>query len=127
MIDINYNEILKEFNKKAPTFLKQLGYGDEEIKNCLNEVESENIIRDKIISQLKEKYSFSKSEENFPVMTYIMDVDDENEICIKHDCSRYIDVYKNDKYNSKFFDPLEDGCLEKITEHIDSLVKNIKI
>ena len=127
MITINYKETFKEFNEQAPTLLKKLGYTDEEINNCINEVEKENKIRDKIIDKLKEKYHISKYREDFPVMVYSINLDDGDKVFIRHDCSKGIDVYKNDRFDYTYFDPLEDNCLEKITEHIDGLINNIKI
>lgn len=59
-------------------------------------------------------------------MVYVLNNENIN-IFIEHDCSRYINVYKDERYNYVLFDPLEDDCLEKLTNHIDNLIKNIKI
>lgn len=117
---------MKEFDKIAPDLLKQFGFSESEISNCMKDVESENKVRDNIISNLKNKYSISKYREDFPVMVYLLNDNDSN-IFIEHDCSRWINVYKDERYNYTSFDPLENDCLEKITNHIDSLIKNIKI
>ena len=123
---MNYKEMMKEFNKQAPNFLKQFGYSEEEINNCINDVSSENEIRDNIISKLKEKYSISIYREDFPVMVYFINNIDQN-IFIEHDCSRWINIYKDEKYNMISFDPLEKDCFEKVSTHIDNLIKNINI
>jgi len=117
---------MDEFNKVAPNLLKQFGFDADEISNCIKDVAEENKIRDDIISKLKDKYSMSKYKEDFPIMWYVIKDGDQN-IFIDHDCSRWLNVYKDEKYNSVSFDPLEEDCLEKITEHIDNLIKNIKI
>ncbi len=117
---------MDEFNKVAPDLLKQFGFSESEISDCIKDVTSENKIRDDIISKLKDKYSISKYKEDFPVMWYVIEDGNQN-IFIEHDCSRWIHVYKDEKYNSTSFDPLEDDCFEKITTHIDNLIKNIKI
>lgn len=59
-------------------------------------------------------------------MIYSLNNVDDN-IFIEHDCSRWIKVYKDEKFNYTSFDPLEDDWLEKIINHIDNLIKNIKI
>ena len=123
---INYNKTKREFEKVAPKLLKSFGFSDTEISNCINEVESENKVRDDVISNLKDKYSLSKYREDFPIMVYVLNNENIN-IFIEHDCSRYINVYKDERYNYVLFDPLEDDCLEKLTNHIDNLIKNIKI
>lgn len=117
---------MKEFNKVAPDFLKQFGFSENEISNCIKDVELENKKRDDIISKLKDKYSISKYKDDFPVMWYVLKDGDQN-IFIEHDCSRWIHVYKNERYNYVSFDPLDNDCLEKITFHIDNLMKNISI
>lgn len=117
---------MKEFNKVAPNLLKQFGFSDNEISKCINDVASENKIRDDVISRLMDKYSMSKYKEDFPVMWYLIKDGDQN-IFIDHDCSRWLHVYKDEKYNAVTFDPLENDCLEKMIEHIDNLIKNIKI
>lgn len=117
---------MKEFNKIAPDLLKQFGFSKNEISDCIDNVTSENKIRDEIISNLKSKYSISKYRENFPVMIYQLN-DNNSNIFIEHDCSRWLLVYKDERYNYTSFDPLENDCLEKITNHIDNLIRNIKI
>lgn len=117
---------MEDFNKVAPDLLKQFGFSENEISNCIKDVESENKKRDVIISKLKDKYSISKYREDFPVMWYVLKDGDQN-IFIEHDCSRWIHVYKNERYNMTTFDPLENDCLENITSHIDNLIKNISI
>lgn len=57
---INYNKTKREFEKVAPKLLKSFGFSDTEISNCINEVGSENKVRDDVISNLKDKYSLSK-------------------------------------------------------------------
>ncbi len=123
---INYSKTKKEFDKVAPDLLKQFGFSESEITNCIKEVESENKIRDDVISNLKNKYSLSKYREDFPVMVYVLN-DENMNIFIEHDCSRWINVYKDDRLNYTTFDPLEDDCLDNIVTHIDDLTKNIKI
>lgn len=117
---------MKEFNKVAPDFLKQLGFSESEISNCIKDITFENKIRDEIISNLKSKYSISKYREDFPVIIYYLN-DNNSNIFIEHDCSRWLLVYKGERYNYTAFDPLENDCLEKITNHIDNLIRNIKI
>ena len=118
--------MLKEFNKVAPDFLKQFGYSEEEIKNGMDEISSENKIRDDIISKLKEKYSISIYRDDFPVMTYCLN-DTNQRIFIEHDNSRWIKIYKEDNYDMTFFDPLDENCFEQISSHIDNLIKTINI
>lgn len=89
-------------------------------------MDAENKKRDDIISKLKEKYSISNYKESFPVMWYVLKDGDQN-IFIEHDCSRWIHVYKNERYNVATFDPLESDCFENITSHIDNLIINISI
>lgn len=121
---MNYKKTMEEFNKAAPNLLKQFGFSESEISNCLKDIEFENKKRDEIILKLKDRYSISKYREDFPVVWYILKDEDQN-IFIEHDCSRWINVYKDERYNSTSFDPLEDDCLEKITDYINT--KNINI
>lgn len=117
---------MKKFNKVVPNALKQIEVSEDEIFECIKNVTSENQIRDDIISKLKRKYSISKYREDFPIMIYIIN-DENTNIFIEHDCSRWINVYKDDRLNLVSFDPLEEDCLSKVTTHINDLIKSIKI
>lgn len=117
---------MRNFNKIAPDLLKLFGFSEEEINNCMNDVSSENEVRDNIISKLKEKYSISVYREDFPVIVYCINDIDQN-IFIEHDCSRWINIYKDERYNATSFDPLEEDCFKNISSHIDDLIKKINI
>lgn len=117
---------MKEVNKLAPEFLKQFGFDEKEISDCIKNVEFENKIRDGIILKMKDKYHISRYKEDFPVVWYLLK-DGEQNIFIEHDCSKWINIYKDERYNVATFDPLEKDCFENITCHIENLIGNIKI
>ena len=117
----------KEFQKKVPELMNALGISNEKIKDCINIINDENKVRDKLIEELKNKYNIYVEKQDFPVVVYGISVDDFNKIYINHDCSRWIHIYYNDHFSKQCFDPLEQDCLNKICEYIDEIIKNINI
>jgi len=117
----------KEFQKIAPTLMGALGISDSEIKDCINSINEENKFRDNIIDELKKKYSLYVERQDFPVLVYGIDIDDENKIYIEHDCSRWLWIYYNDHISQTSFDPIEKDCLNDICSHIDNIIKNKNI
>ncbi len=89
-------------------------------------MESQNKIRENIILKIKDKYHITKFEQELTTMRYFIEEGDQN-IYIEHSFSKWIKVYTDEIYNYISFNSLEDDCLEKIIDHIDSLIKDIKI
>ena len=128
-IFINYKSKEKEVLKKAPALMKKFGISDEDIKKCLNDINEENKIRDKVIKDLKKRYDLCIERELFPVIVYAIDIDTDNRIYINHDCSRWIWIYTDENINRISYDPLDNNCFDDICNHIDNILmtKDIKI
>jgi len=108
--------------------MKSLGISDKDIKECIDSVNDENKIRDKVIDELKKKYDLYVERQDFPVLVYAIDIDDTNKIYIEHDCSRWLWLYTDEVFKRTSFDPLNTDCYDNVCNYIDNVLmdKNIK-
>jgi len=122
----DYKNENKNFNNVAPDFLKMFGFNDKEINDCISDIEIENKKRDEIINKLIDTYGLRVYKSDFPIITYVMK-NEEVELFIEHDCSRWIWIKDSNSISSESFDPLDNNCYEDLCNKIEEFNKSIKI